>query len=146
MITLEKLIAAINTKIRSLETETFMVHINENDTKEGFERPSFFTKIDETYITHYLYNFLREATISIYYFPESRDKYQIETLAMQQKLEKLFKDGLNVEDRHLSIVDDIEGDVTDGVLSVTLKFEFYDVDEDDSETFTPMEELDFNAQ
>jgi hypothetical protein len=53
---------------------------------------------------------------------------------------------LNVEDRHLSIVDDIEGDVTDGVLSVTLKFEFYDVDEDDSETFTPMEELDFNAQ
>ncbi len=146
MITLENLITAINLKIRTLETEAFEVVINENDVKEGFKRPSFFSKIEETRTTHYLHDFMREVTISIYYFPSDRDKYQLEVMEMQQKMEKLFKNGLEVGDRHINIEDDIEGDVSDGVLSITMKFKYYDVDESESEMLTPMEELIFDEQ
>ncbi len=140
MVKLEQIMTAINAQLLTLGVE-----INENDVKQGFDRPSIFVKFDTSYRTDYQHSFLRELTILIYYFPSDRYRYQIEVMDMQQKIEALFKTGLEVEDRYIKIAGDTEADVNEGVLQMSFELSFYDVDEGAGEVFTKMEGLDFNG-
>lgn len=139
MIKLEDIMTEINTKLQS-----FGIEINENDVQEGFSRPSFFVKFDQVYRTQYKDSFLREIMVLLYYFPNSRYKYQLEIMEMQQNIEEILKDGLAVKDRHIHISDDIESEVVDGILQMSFDLEFYDKTDEGEVPGPLMEELYFN--
>ncbi len=140
MIKLQDIMTDINAKLK----DKFNIEINDNDVKEGFVRPSFFVQFDNLYKTDYLYTFERRLTVRIYYFPSNRHKYQIEVLEKQQEIEDLFKLGLKIKDRHLSLVYDIESEVIDGVLEISFELRYYDNNHEEVEG-PMMEELDINA-
>jgi len=114
--------AAINLKLK----DKFNIDINENDVKEGFDRPSFFVKFDDLSKNDHLYNFERNITVRIYYFPTDRYKYQIEVLEVQQDIEDIFKLGIEVEERYLKIKNDIQSEIIDSVLMVTFDLSYFD--------------------
>lgn len=126
MLPIEEILAAVNTKLK----EAFHIDINSNDVTEGFDRPSFYVVFDNVAKTDYLRGFKRNLTVRIYYFPTNRYKYQLEILEKQQGIEALFRLGLQVNNRHLNIVEGIESYITDGVLQISFDLEFYDVPED----------------
>ena len=140
MIKLQDIMAAINAKLIS----KFDIEINDNDVQKGFNRPSFFVDFDNLYKTDHLYTFERGLTVTIYYFPTDRHKYQIEVLEMQQDIEDSFKLGFTVEDRYLSIVEGIESEVVDGVLQVSFELKYLDSSYEEAEG-PKMEELIVNA-
>ncbi len=129
MITLEEIMAAINRRLK----DEFNLKINDNDTREGFDRPSFFVAFDNVFKVDYLYTFERSLTVRIYYFPSNRHKYQLEILEVQQKIETLFKMGLTVSDRFIKIVDGIEMETVDGVLIVSFAISYVDSNHQEQE-------------
>ncbi|SNR86000.1 hypothetical protein SAMN05446037_100164 [Anaerovirgula multivorans] len=139
MLTLEQILTTIDEKLIEKYTD---IEINSNDVEEGFDRPSFYVKFDNVSRTDYLYNCKRSLTVRIYYFPSDRYVYQLEVLEKQQEIEDLFREGFEINNRYLKIVEGIESYITDGVLQMSFDVEYYDKHkEDDGEGKEKMQEL-----
>lgn len=115
------------------------------DVKEGFKRPSLFTKFDQMYRTDYKDSFLREITVLINYFPNDRNNYELEILEVQESIESAFKDGFTVLGRHIHIADDVESEIIDGILHMYFDLSYHDTEAGEPVPFVPMEELDING-
>ncbi|MCO1599828.1 phage tail terminator family protein [Desulfosporosinus nitroreducens] len=144
---LEDILTAVNEKI-IVKYPSISVMASE-DVKEGFIRPSFFTTLENISRTDYLRKFMRTLTVVIYYFPSDRYKYKLDTMEKTQAIESMFAHGLKVGTRTIQLVDSVESDVTDGVLSSRMEMQYYDVDDESSggggETEVKMQELDFGV-
>ena len=122
MITLKQIVTRVTDKLK-LE---FSIDVNSKDISEGFDRPSFYVKLENISKVDYSQCFKRNMQIRIYYFPESRYEYHSDVMDKTEQIEKLFNLGFNVEERHLKIVNSIESDVIDGVLQLWFEIEYYD--------------------
>jgi len=144
---LENIITAVNEKI--IERYPNISIMASEDVKEGFVRPSFFTTLENISRTDYLRKFMRSLTVVIYYFPKDRYKYKLDTVEKTQGIESMFSHGLKVGTRTIQLVEGVESDVTDGVLSSRMEMMYYDVDDDSGgsggETEMKMQELDFGV-
>ena len=130
VLSLKNIKLSINNKI----IEKFPhIDLQSRDIKEGFKRPSFFVQLDNLSKTDYLYSFERSLTVRIHYFPSDRYEYQLEILEKQEVIEELFKLGLAVEDRFISIVDGIESEIVDGVLLISFDLKYFDSNESHEE-------------
>lgn len=141
MISLKELKTAINSVI---EANFPTIEIYANDVKEGFDRPSFFTDYDYSYRTDFEHCFMREISVTIYYFPTDRNEYKDELLEKQDLIESAIRKGFDVKGRHLDIKDQIESDIINKTLEVTFELEYYD-SKDDSVTLPKMEELYYDG-
>lgn len=141
MITLQDIFKAVNALIKTKYPD---IDVTDSDVKEGFKRPSFFTTVDEVSKTDYLHNFRRTMTLIVYYFPESRYSYKIDILEKIQGLEEIFNKSISVKDRVIHLVDDIESDIVDGVLTMRVDLEYYDTNEGGSEQLPLMENLEMS--
>lgn len=115
----------IKKAINSIIRMNFTAKVNSKDIKEGFERPSFFVKLDDIKQQAYDEQIYRSITIRIFYFPSDRDSNSIELIEVQQKLEEVFDLKLRIQDRFLDI-DEIESNIVDGILEFYFSIEFYD--------------------
>ncbi len=142
MITLKELKTTINEVIKA---KFPTIEINSNDISEGFARPSFFTDFDFTYRRDYLGSFIREVTVTIYYFPTNRNKYKDEVLEKQDAIEDAIRKGFEVKGRHLHIMNNIESEVIDKILQVSFELEYYDTPDEATEVLPLMEELNYDG-
>jgi hypothetical protein len=132
----------IKTAVNTLLTENFTdIDLMSTDVKEGFNRPSFFVKLDNMDKKDGLYSFTREMTVRIYYFPTSIYDYSIELLEKQSSLESIFNLNFSVGDRVITI-DDTPSDIVDGVLEFDINFSYSDSYETE-DTSELMEELEY---
>ncbi|QPQ30984.1 phage tail terminator family protein [Lysinibacillus sp. JNUCC 51] len=120
MITYKDIKNAINHKL-----DVFDVEINSRDVSEGFERPSFFVRLENSKRSGDGSQVHKTMNVQIYYFPSDRYEYSIEVLEIQERLEELFDLKLPVRDRLLNI-DELNTDLIDGVLNCSFDLEFYD--------------------
>lgn len=130
MITLIDILKAVNDLINSKYPD---IDIVDSDVKEGFKRPSFFTTVDDVSKADYLHSFKRSLTLLIYYFPQSRHSYKIDILEKIQGLEEVFNKSIKIKDRVIHLVEDMESDIVDGVLTVRMDLSYNDVNDDESE-------------
>lgn len=147
MVKLEDIITAVNEKI--IEKYPTIDMMASDDVKEGFRRPSFFTSLENISRTDYLRKFLRTLTVVIYYFPTDRYKYKLDTMEKTQAIESMFAHGLKVGTRTIQLIEGVDSDVVDGVLSSRMEMQYYDADDDGTggggETESKMQELDFGV-
>lgn len=144
---LEDIITAVNEKIIGKYPNIKMMA--SEDVKEGFIRPSFFTTLENVIRTDFLRVFLRTLTVVIYYFPADRYTYKLDALEKAQAIESMFARGLKVGARSIQLVEGIESDVTDGVLSSRMEMQYYDTDENSipsgEDATSKMQELEFGV-
>lgn len=116
MVTYVEIIKAINNKIKNKITG---VEFEPTDSKEGLIRPSFRTNIDNIKVSNFM-NFAkdREMTVRIYYFSTNKDKYRLELLDIQDKLEDIFltENTIVTESGFIIEIYECQFDVVDGVL------------------------------
>ena len=119
------------------------IEIQSTDVKEGFNRPSFFVKLDNPIRDTRLYSSNRSMTVRINYFPKSRKDYAIDLMDVQDELETVFNLNISIADRTITI-DETRAQVIDGVLEFEFDLEFSEAVEieDDSEI---MEELELET-
>jgi len=117
--------------------------IQSSDVKGGFNRPSFFVKLDNPSRDTGLHTVERSMTVRILYFPESRNDYALELMDVQDQLESAFNLNISVGDRIITI-EETRAQVIDGVLEFEFDLEFTEAVEivDDSEL---MEELELGT-
>lgn len=146
MVTLKDIAVAINSKILSAFTNTpySNAEIQSTDIKEGFNRPCFYLELDGTKRSNFNSSMVdRNITARIYYFPSDRNKYRIELLEVQEILENTFINSIRVNENFAITIDEINSDVTDGILQTS--FDLYTVEiKDDTDESEQMEELEYN--
>ena len=109
-----------------LKAEFSTIPVQSSDVSEGFERPSFFVRIETNRTESFQHSIRREMTCRIIFFPSKRDVFEAEAYDVQDKLEKLFGLTLSVEDRVLTL-GPATMEVVDKVVHYAFDFEFYDV-------------------
>lgn len=135
MITYTEIVKAINNKIK---TQFPKIKFNSNDTDVGVEagdvktkliRPSFRVSLDGIKSSNFM-NLAkdRKMTVRIYYFPSKKDKYRIEMLDIQDKLETVFvEDNIIITENGNKIeIYETEFDTIDGVLHFYFKIQLYE--------------------
>ena len=116
MVTYTSIIKAINEKIK---TSFPTIHLDASDIAEKILRPSFRTSIDAISTSNFMnVSQDRQITIRIYYFPTDKNKYRIEMLDVQDKLEQAFIDDNIITTDEGFIIEIFESsfDLIDGVL------------------------------
>ena len=137
------IIEAINGSIKSVFPD---IEIQSNDIKEGFSRPSFF--VDFENIKASKLNMMYKNTnipVTVYYFPQSATKNQIENLSIQSELENAFLEPLLVCNTFYLSTSEVESQITDGVLQIQFELEYYEEIEAD-QTVEVMDELNIELR
>lgn len=153
MVTLIEINKAINSKIEAalIGTPFSEVPLLAEDISEAIKRPSIKVEIDNPSLGNFNANCReRNLTCRVYFFAKDRDKFKIDNMKMQEILTNALLDGLYVSDNFFIPIDNVEGDVVDGVLICS--FDLYAVElvpeatmNPAGELIEPMEELDFKG-
>lgn len=121
MITLVDIKKSIN---QVLKTNFPDVKIYSSDTKEGFNRPAFFTQIVPLTSDYETVNYTsNRLMVAIQYFSESGT--ELENLKMDEDLRKAFGMTLKVNRRSF-LLRNIRSEIVDEVLQFRFDIDFYD--------------------
>ncbi|SFB62604.1 hypothetical protein SAMN05216312_12225 [Cohnella sp. OV330] len=141
MLTRAQLNKAINERIKELFPG---IEILSSDVEEGFNRPSFFVRIETNRTENMRVNVYRELTCRILFFPSDRNRYKEEAYNVQDHLESAFGLNLSVEGRTITI-DSAVTDIVDRVVHYDFDFSFYDDGVAGDELAPVMEVLEYDA-
>ena len=145
MIKYEDIIVAVKARLNDKFNK---IEVNSNDVKEGFNRPSFFIKIDNIKAAVFMQdtqdNYL---TVRVSYFPENKHVNQEELLLMQDQLAELFlmDNVVNVNQSISFEVEEITFDEVDGVLHCDFDIVIYQ-EYNRVETTPIMENLEYKRE
>lgn len=93
------------------------IDVDSKNIEEEFTRPSVRTSIDNLKTSAFMQTMKeRNFIVRIYYFPRTLNKNKIELLEIQEKLENAFFNNLNIKDAFFIYIEEIEFNVTDGIL------------------------------
>ena len=113
MISLKEIMKSINKQI----SNKLEIDVDSKNIEEEFERPSVRTSIDNLKTSVFMQSMKeRNFIVRIYYFSKNREKNKIELLEIQEKLENAFFNNLNIKDAFFIYIEEIEFNVTDGIL------------------------------
>lgn len=123
MITYSDLLASVNLGLKNNFPDVNRVA---SDIKSGFKKPAFFTQLSP--ITENDYNDYSEklVMINIHYFSELKTNEDIYKIF--DKLNKIFKNKIKVNDRILTL-EEKSFDITDNVLQFKFTLDFIDTGE-----------------
>ena len=145
MVKYEDIIAAVKTRLNTNFSE---ITVNSNDIKEGFDRPSFFIKLDNVIAE----NFMQDTqdnymTIRVAYFPEDKEINQEELLFMQDSLaEILLMDNVVTVNENISFeVEELEFAIVDDVLHCDFDITIYE-EYNRTETASNMEAIEYKNE
>ncbi len=136
MITLVDIKKSINNVLKNNFPD---VKIYSSDTKEGFNRPAFFTQIVPLTSDYETVNYTsNRLMVAIQYFSESGT--ELENLKMDEDLRKAFGMTLKVNQRSF-LLRNIRSEIVDEVLQFRFDIDFYDgIDKtEDNEKATNLE-------
>lgn len=147
MVTLIDINKAITSKIRQViaNTEYSDVPIPAQDITESIIRPSLKFFIEASSNGKFNAN-CREKTLTcrIYFFAKDRTKYNLDNIKIQDILETAFLDGLTVKEGFYIPVENVESEVTDGVLVCSFDLYALELLPDTDTTNEIMENLNVN--
>ncbi len=113
MISLKEIMKSINKQI----SNKLEIDVDSKNIEEEFTRPSVRTSIDNLKTSAFMQTMKeRNFIVRIYYFPRTLNKNKIELLEIQEKLENAFFNNLNIKDAFFIYIEEIEFNVTDGIL------------------------------
>lgn len=141
MITLVDIKKTINNVLKNNFPD---VKIYSSDTKEGFNRPAFFTQIVPLTSDYETVNYTsNRLMVVINYFSENET--ELENLRMADALKKAYGMTLKVKDRYITLRE-IKTDITDGVLQFKFDLNFFDGVEITKEEYEIMKQLNINLK
>ncbi|ACL77246.1 phage tail terminator family protein [Ruminiclostridium cellulolyticum] len=147
MVTLIDINKAITSKIRQAiaDTEYSDVPIPAIDVTESIIRPSIKFSIENSSNGKFNANCRQKTLICrIYFFAKDRTKYNLDNIKMQDILENAFFDGITIKEGFFIPIDNVESEVTDGVLICSFDMQTIESLPDDSESSETMEDLILN--
>lgn len=114
---------AIKESINKTLEENFKdIEIYSSDVKEGFSRPSFFTKIIPAVMGYDTKNYTSHSQmVVIHYFSESEE--EVDSLKIYDKLIKAFGMTLQVGERHF-LCKNTRGEIVDKVLQFRFDIDY----------------------
>ena len=140
MITLIDIKKSINQVLKSNFSD---IKIYSNDTKEGFNRPAFFTSIIPITSDYETVNFTsNKLMIVINYF--SKNGTELENIKMHDELKKAFGMNLKVSQRSF-ILRNIRSEIVDEVLQFRFDLDYY-VDIEKIDNYEIMKELKMRGE
>lgn len=149
IITLKDINTAIVSQIKEgLSNTTYStVDFASTDIKEIVVRPSFYIEFADNK-TGRFNNSNKERTLNtkVYYFPTDKYKYKIELMEVQGYLEDIFLEYLKVTDDFYIDINEIDFDITSGVLICTISL--YTIEDISNEPFTntPQDTVNDNTE
>jgi hypothetical protein len=141
MITLVDIKKSINNVLKNNFPD---VKIYSSDTKEGFNRPAFFTQIVPLTSDYETVNYTsNRLMVAIQYFSESGT--ELENLKMDEDLRKAFGMILKVNQRTF-LLKNIRSEIVDEVLQFKFDLNFFDGVEVTKEEYEIMKQLNMNLK
>lgn len=141
MITLVDIKKSINNVLKNNFPD---VKIYSSDTKEGFNRPAFFTQIVPLTSDYETVNYTsNRLMVAIQYFSESGT--ELENLKMDEDLRKAFGMTLKVSQRSF-LLRNIRSEIVDEVLQFKFDLNFFDGVEITKEEYEIMKQLNINLK
>lgn len=141
MITLVDIKKSINNVLKNNFPD---VKIYSSDTKEGFNRPAFFTQIVPLTSDYETVNYTsNRLMVAIQYFSESGT--ELENLKMDEDLRKAFGMTLKVNQRSF-LLRNIRSEIVDEVLQFKFDLNFFDGVEITKEEYEIMKQLNMNLK
>ncbi|BEP28813.1 phage tail terminator family protein [Helicovermis profundi] len=131
---------AINKAIKTISTSKII----SSDIEEGFKRPCFkviFGDVDTESIGIYMLK--KDMIVRIYYYPEDRDKNDLELMNIQDSLALLFLDPLIVSENFIIHPLEYVDRLVDNVLQASFELNYIqELDKEDSSLMIDTIELE----
>ena len=122
-----KLSSIIGVVVRSLKSE-FKCQIYSEDVKRNYKTPCFFIKVLVTTSQETKNVSQKRLDIILTYFPDPREKDDLQYMRLLDRVCELFLTGIGVENRHLKLTDISSGRAgeEDDIFQIYLTTEFLD--------------------
>ena len=148
IVTLLQINKAINDTLKAnlKGTEFENIEFISQDLSEGYTRPCIKVQIESANSGKYNAN-MKERTLTtrVYFFAKNKEKPKMENIKMQEIIENAFLDNMKVVDDFYIPIDEVESDISDGVLISSFDLETLEIIPDeilDGQEYEPMEELE----
>lgn len=149
MVTIIQINKAIIDTLRGnlVGTEFEGIDFINQDLSEGYTRPCLKVDIESTTSGKFNAHMKeRTLTVRVYFFAKNKEKPKLENIKMQEIVENAFLEDLKVTDTFYIPMDEVESDISDGVLISSFDLGTLEILPSDDELYEYMQELYLNLE